>query len=313
MDIHGISMRNINLHALRRFDLNTLLTLHGLLETCSVSKTAELMCLGQPAISHVLKRLREQIGDPLIVRRGQGYQLSPHAESIREELAECLSRIAKMISPPAPFDPSSAHSEVHLSMPDLAELVLLPELTRRLQSEAPGILLRVESTIPDNLEEALNQSRVDAAIGYLPMRYTGIVREHLFRTRICCVYNPQCLTLKAPVCMEALAGVPHLTTQYPGAANSVIDHWLRKRGLSRRVLVSTGSFQSLMSLLETTPGVALLPEAIVRIAGEPLCVVPLADPDLYLTIDLVWHPRNNLNPLLVYLRDMLREISRQVI
>ena len=52
------------------FDLNLLKTLDAVLETRSVTRAAQKLGLSQPATSHALQRLRDALGDPLLVRVG---------------------------------------------------------------------------------------------------------------------------------------------------------------------------------------------------------------------------------------------------
>ena len=58
-------MNQINLAHL---DLNLLVTFEVLMTESSVTRAAERLARTQSAVSHSLARLREQLGDPLLVR-----------------------------------------------------------------------------------------------------------------------------------------------------------------------------------------------------------------------------------------------------
>jgi len=51
---------------LRNFDLNLLLAFKLLVEERSVSRAAEKLFISQPAMSHVLLKLRRHLGDPIL-------------------------------------------------------------------------------------------------------------------------------------------------------------------------------------------------------------------------------------------------------
>jgi DNA-binding transcriptional LysR family regulator len=55
---------------LASLDLNLLVALDALLLEASVSRAAMRIGLSQPAASHALQRLRDMLGDPLLVRVG---------------------------------------------------------------------------------------------------------------------------------------------------------------------------------------------------------------------------------------------------
>jgi len=51
-------------------DLGLLLTLDALLQEGNVTQAARRLGLSTPATSHALARMRERLGDPLLVRAG---------------------------------------------------------------------------------------------------------------------------------------------------------------------------------------------------------------------------------------------------
>ena len=57
---------------IRTFDLNLLLALKALVEEKSVSLAAKKLCISQPAMSHVLRKLRSQLDDPILVKLSSG-------------------------------------------------------------------------------------------------------------------------------------------------------------------------------------------------------------------------------------------------
>ena len=57
--------------SLRGFDLNLFPALEALLEERNVTRAAERLSLGQPAMSAALARLRRHFDDPLLVRDGR--------------------------------------------------------------------------------------------------------------------------------------------------------------------------------------------------------------------------------------------------
>lgn len=61
----------VELEDIYRRDLNLLVALRVLIEESSVSKAATRLNLSQSAMSRVLGRLRDLLGDPLFTRQGQ--------------------------------------------------------------------------------------------------------------------------------------------------------------------------------------------------------------------------------------------------
>jgi len=61
-------------------------------QTGSVSRAAEQVGITKPAMSHALSRLREQVGDPVLVRAGQKWHLSERALAMRDHVREVAEK-----------------------------------------------------------------------------------------------------------------------------------------------------------------------------------------------------------------------------
>ncbi len=306
-----ITVSDIDAQKLRRLDLNSLVALHALLSTRSVSRSADLLCLGQPAVSHILKKLREQCGDPLLCRDGRGLTATPYAEALLPALEAWLAEAQRLLAPPA-FDPMALDGVYRLAMPDLLEAALLPDLIAALQQQAPGLRLEVAAMAAGEAEAALEARRIDGAIGHFPARAARLSRQALFRNRFVCAHHAGRLALPAALDAAALAQPPHLYTSYIGNSASLVDDYLAAQGLTRRVIASTASLLAIPLLLERLPAVAVLPELIGRVlrteAGG-LTLRPVADTMLEIAVEHVWHPRCDADPLRQFIHALLLRLT----
>ena len=112
---------------LNSLDLNLLVALDALLRETNVSRAATRIGLSQPAASHALQRLRDLIGDPLLVRTGARMELTPRAQALRAPLAQALDQVRALFIPDN-FDAASSERQFRLMMPDLAVELLMPPL-----------------------------------------------------------------------------------------------------------------------------------------------------------------------------------------
>src|SRR5215469_13322882 len=80
-------------------DLNLLTALDALLSEGSVARAAERMNLSESAMSRTLSRLREATGDALLVRAGRTMVLTPHAQSLREQVRALTEQSAAVLRP----------------------------------------------------------------------------------------------------------------------------------------------------------------------------------------------------------------------
>lgn len=127
-------MNDIQLHHL---DLNLLATFDVLMETRSVTLTAERLNKTPSAVSHALGRLRDQLDDPLLVNAGGAMQPSPFALRLIDDLRPILRTISRIVRPPLPFVPAESHRVFRVSTPAIPKLI--SKIARRINGEAPNV------------------------------------------------------------------------------------------------------------------------------------------------------------------------------
>jgi DNA-binding transcriptional LysR family regulator len=308
-------MDNIDGIRLRRLDLNALVVLHTLLQTASVSLSAERLCLGQPAISHVLKHLRAELGDELLYRRGRGMALTPLAQSLRQPLLEWLNEAQSLFTSTAGFDPATVVDTVQLAMPDLLEAVLLPSVLSTLTQQAPGLNLSIEAMPARQVEAALDDGRIRAALGYFSDLSGHLSRQRLFSSNFIALYHPELMTLPEKLSLEDLIDIPHLHTSYVGSGAGLIEDRLRAHDMTRRVVAHGASLLALPVLLESMAAVAILPAAMatyLRQCHPRLRQVAIDEEELTIDIEVVWHPRLSGDPILGLIRSVFSEQAERL-
>src|ERR1041384_369019 len=134
-----IYIRPMNLNSL---DLNLLVALDALLREANVSRAAMRIGLSQPATSHALQRLRDLLGDPLLVRNGARMELTPRAQALRAPLAQALDP-GRTLFVSDDFDALSSERHFRLMMPDLAVELLMPPLMEKVTRLAPSVTIDV--------------------------------------------------------------------------------------------------------------------------------------------------------------------------
>lgn len=121
----------------------------------NVSRAAQRMNIGEPAMSVSLGRLRSAFGDPLLVR-GHG-EMAPTSLALAEMARSVLEGVAKLNSSATAFDPRTAGAQLTLTAPGYIAHVLLPRLMNHLERGAPGV--RVEARRKNGFAACWGRSR----------------------------------------------------------------------------------------------------------------------------------------------------------
>jgi DNA-binding transcriptional LysR family regulator len=128
-------MREIDLSHL---DLNLLVTFEVLMHEGNVTRAAERLGRTQSAVSHSLGRLRQQLGDPLLVKAGGRMSPTPFALKLVEDIRPILRSIQRVVAPPQPFEPRTSKRIFRIAFP-AASSDFMANVIARVQSEAPGV------------------------------------------------------------------------------------------------------------------------------------------------------------------------------
>src|SRR5229473_2954895 len=127
-----------------RFDLNLLIALDTLLREKNITRAAEKVFVLQPAMSAALHRLRDYFDDPLLVRVGRDMELSPRGQSLVDPVREALLLIQTALGSQPTFTAATTQREFTLIMSEEAVPDLLPAITERVSTDAPGIRINIE-------------------------------------------------------------------------------------------------------------------------------------------------------------------------
>lgn len=91
----------------------------------------------QPAVSHALARLRDLLGDPLLLRSGRQMLLTPRAIAVAPAVRRLLNSALTLFDERAGFDPAESTRTFTIAAADYVERLLLVPLLTALREEAP--------------------------------------------------------------------------------------------------------------------------------------------------------------------------------
>ncbi len=247
-------MKQINI---RTFDLNLLRILVAMSETGSVSATADLIGLSQPATSNALGRLRKTTGDQLFIRTAKGMLPTSFAKSILPDIKCYLDGIYDCLDQPVKFDPALSHRTFRLSLSGLGEMVFLPRLAETVFGIAPNIRLLNMAIKADRLADALESGDIDCAIGIINVQARGIVAFPLFRENYVAIAGKG--LKRTPETMQELRKEKLVVSAPVVSYAQDMMNLLKSHDLNQNIALQLASFGALPHLLNSLPLVSIVP------------------------------------------------------
>ncbi len=293
-----------------KLDANLVLALHVLLHERSVSRAAARMGLGQPAMSHALKRLRERFDDPLLVRGdGRLMQLTPRAVELADLAQLGAEAIERVFAAPAPFDPATCTRRFRVATSDATNVNLLPERLARLAREAPLVDLELPVSGP-SVAVALEEGRLDLGIGRWDLAPLDLRRRTLHRDRLVTVVRAEHPRVGDELDLATYLALPHVLVAPRGSPRGVVDDALGQLGHQRRIAVVMQSFVAAMFVASTSDLLVTLPLRVAlklqRQLSLRLLTPPLPLP--VIELHLVWHERDHYDPAHRWLRGLVASV-----
>ncbi|WP_190241491.1 LysR family transcriptional regulator [Pseudomonas glycinae] len=276
---------------LRRIDLNLLVILDALLSEQHVTRAAERLHLSQPAVSHALARLRDLLGDPLLVRAGSGLVPTARALELAAPLAETLAQVQSLLAPNT-FDPASARRTFRLAMSDYGAALILPGLIRTLRAEAPGIDLQISHASREGMVEGLLNGDIDLAAGVLPELPGELRSTPLFEERYVCLLDRQSLTAGGVLDLPTYLSRPHVLLEMRGSGTPEIERTLTALRERRRVAISLPHWSVAPRFISGTDLIlTVASRALNEVDDESLIVLPPPFEIAPFTFVSAWHKR----------------------
>jgi DNA-binding transcriptional LysR family regulator len=289
----------------RRLDLNLLLAFEALIAERSVTRAAERMSVGQPAMSASLARLRKFFGDPLLVREGRSLVPTPRALELTDSFEEALDLIDSTVRASRGFDPRTAHRSFTVMASDYVLVLLLGPLVAELEAGAPNVRLTIRPISGDYFEQ-IDRLQLDLLILPEGAADSQARSARLFSDRLVCAVDARHPEVGERLTEEQFRTLPLVA--YRGTRmEPMIEHWFRELGIDRAIAVGTESIVIQPLVLAGTRMMALIPERLGKhFAGQ--AGIRLLDPPYPLAplhVAMYWAPRAGHDPGHKWLRDRI--------
>ena len=300
---------------LRKLDLNLLKVFDVVMSERSLTRAAHLLSLTQPAVSNALRRLRDALGDELLVRKGRNLEPTPRGQELWLAVRDTLKRLQTALEPSV-FEASSANTTFVLTMADATAAELMPPLVALITEQAPSISLRVVPLTTRDPRRLLEEGHADLAIGNFPAVMTDLaaraqsgeavsfLHHRLFQGDYVCVMRRGHPLAKGPFTLDRYCSARHMLVSFSGRAHGFIDEALAVLGRRRRVVLTVNQFFTAGKVVTHSDLLTVLPRHFVNVTGfaDQLVLRELPLAPLTIQVDALWHQRQDSSSAHAWLR-----------
>ncbi len=304
----------MNRDELYRLDLNLLLALDALMTESSVTRAAERMNVGQPAMSAALARLRKFFDDPLLVRQGRSLVPTNRALELIAPIREALDGLESTIREGRAFDPTTSRRSFTIMASDYVLLMFLGPLLAELRNQAPNVRFEIFPVTADAAPSVV-RSQFDLLIypDELVADEPMLRSRTLFTDRLVCAVASDHPEVGDVMTEHQFRTLPSVSFRSSATA-TISDMRLQQAGYERPLAIEAQSFVVQPLLLSGTTMMTLLPERLgryfasrndIRLVEPPVQLSPLREAAF-------WSARADADPAHRWLRQRLSEAAARM-
>jgi len=217
---------------MRDTDWDIIVTLH---KTGSITKTAELLFISQPALTKRIQSIEGELGFPLLIRTRTGSVFTPEGEKIAKK-ADQLVGMLREIKGDASSLSSGGAQTLRVGFPYSFVRYLLPDILEKFTEKMPNVEVEIHTMASQELVKAVEDGIIDVCFA----RFNA---EESFLQRMLFSRDQAYLVNRTPLAEEDIPKHPYISyNMNPGSASTVNRWWTEHYGgmPEARYKVTTG-------------------------------------------------------------------------
>lgn len=285
----GLVARRNGVERDSRIDLNLFRVLDAIYTQGGVSAAARVLHLTQPAVTHALGRLRDQLGDPLFVRQGNRLLPTDKVRAMMPAVQAHLKGLLGSVRAQPAFDPSRLQMEFVIGFRDILESIALPGLMASIGREAPGVRVVSRRVAAEDVERELGTGGLDLAVDR-PLRAGERIRHRRLIEETLVVVMRRRHPLARQLRRADYLAAQHVTVSPLGESNA-LDTLLGQNGMFREIRMVAQHYFSACQIAAASDLLLTVPKAYADHLQPllPIAVQPLPMRIKAIPILAYWH------------------------
>lgn len=274
-----------------------------IVESGSLTRASRSLFVAQPALSHHVAALEEELGVRLLHRSPKGVTPTDAGEILYRSAVSILKQVSQI---PAQIKRQEGmiSGRVTVGMPtSTAEIAAIP-LLQAISTKYPSVKLDIDANSSGHLLEWLINGRLDFSLLFITEPANPIVATPLLSEELCLISLREFYSAGAPgepavdVALDNIRDLPLVLPPQENGLRTVVDSAFESIGASPNIMAELGSLQTLR--LAVSQGVAATILPLSALPGEwhddSFFTGRITDPTILRTITICTNTDVPLNP-----------------
>ncbi|MEM7248433.1 MAG: LysR family transcriptional regulator [Acidobacteriota bacterium] len=272
----------------------------------SFTRAAEGLAVSQPALSRSIRKLEDELGQPVFEREARSVTLTDAGELLQARARQVLSIMEDTLAE-ITDDGESGRVRVG-AIPTIAPY-FLPDVLRRFSEAHPKATLVVHENTTDGLLKSCTQGEVDLAVVALPIPTDHLCVEELFEEELFLVLPPDhALVEKSRIRLSDIESYPFVLLDEAHCLSADIVSYCRQRSFQPVAVERTNQLAMVQELVSLSHGISMIPAMAREVdQGERRVYRSLSGPKPTRRLAVAWNPHRFQSRLIKRFRQLLKE------
>jgi DNA-binding transcriptional LysR family regulator len=260
-------------------------------ERLHFGRAAAALHISQPPLSRSIRSLEARVGATLLARSRRRVELTPEGARFLQEAKRVIAQLERAVEEVGRMA-AGAGGRLRIGFVSLADYGVLPGLLKAYKAARPGVALSLREMLTPEQAAALAAGELDFGLLLPPvsvpdLEHLVVQRERFLaalpaRHRLARARDPLAVRELAD---EAFVMVPREIA--PGL-HDIVAGLAARAGFAPRVAQEALQMQTVVSLVSSGLGVALVPSSLANLGRRGVAYREIADPHPRLDLWLAW-------------------------
>ncbi|WP_416189144.1 LysR family transcriptional regulator [Neisseria sp. CCUG17229] len=262
-------------------DLKQLRYFQQVAQQGSYTRAADILGVAQPVLSRQIRLLETELRQNLLNRHGRGVSLTEPGRILLEHCGVILQQI-EMIQEDLSLNSGKLSGHITLGLPPtIAKLLSLP-IIREFRQHLPDAQLRITEGLSAQLQDRLQQGKIDMALLYNPAYSADVETQLLYEERLYLMApkNDHLLNADTPINAEHLAALPLILPSVPNTFRLLVEQEMARHNLMPNIVMEIDSVETMLQLVAEGMGYSILSKYSIDLMNykESIQVIPIESP-----------------------------------
>jgi DNA-binding transcriptional LysR family regulator len=261
-------------------------------ERLHFGRAAETLHISQPPLSRAIRALEEDLGVALFTRSRRRVELTPQGERLLEEARRVSAALERIVHELRAMG-SGQHARLRIGFVSLADYGVLPGFLKAYKSAQPRVTLALREMLSPQQALALTAGELDFGLLIPPVAGDeGLERLVVQRERFVAALpaKHRLARERGRIAVRELAGEAFVMIPREIAPRlyDIVAQLAAQAGISLNVAQEAIQMQTVVSLVSSGLGAAIVPASVANLGRRGVAYRPLADRHPRLDLWLAW-------------------------